>query len=99
MAGRNPTPAKRELAQYKALNDAGLTPNAVAVRMKRDPKTIRKYLQSDIYNSDPEITAMVDAIKKEEIAYLYFFGVKSPEPRHSPIQDKTEPDTLSVTAA
>jgi predicted transcriptional regulator len=70
------TPTKREIAQYKALIDVGLTANAVAVRLERDPKTVRKYLRSDVYR-DPEITAMVDKIKKKEIAYLYFLGSKS----------------------
>lgn len=79
MARKYPTPSKKELAQYKALNDVGLTANAVAVRMERDPKTVRKYLHSDVYK-DPEIAAMVDAIKKEELAYLYFLGVKPERP-------------------
>lgn len=73
------TPTKKELAQYKALSDVGLTANAVAVRLGRDPKTVRKYLRSDVYN-DPGITAMVDAIKKREIAYLYFLGAKPRKP-------------------
>jgi len=78
---RKMTPTKEEIAQYKALNDVGLTAREIAVRMKRDPKTIRKYLKSDVYN-DPEITAMVDTIKKEEIAYLYFLGAKSRKHPH-----------------
>jgi len=61
----------KELARYKALSDVGLTANAVAVRMKRDPKTVRKYLRSDVYK-DPEIAAMVDTIKKTEIASCIF---------------------------
>ena len=73
---KNMTPTKKELAQYKALTDVGLSANAVAVRMERDPKTIRKYLRSDVYK-DPEITALVDKIKKKEIAYLYFLGTNS----------------------
>jgi len=72
---RKMAPTKKELAQYKALTDVGLTANAVAVRMERDPKTIRKYLKSDIYK-DPEIKKMVNTIKKKEIAYLYFLGAK-----------------------
>jgi len=78
---RKMTPTKKEIAQYKALTDAGLTANAVAVRLERDPKTIRKYLRSDVYK-DPEITAMVNTIKKKEIAYLYFLGAKSRKHPH-----------------
>jgi len=73
----------KELARYKALSDAGLTANAVAVRMKRDPKTVRKYLRSDVYKN-PEIAAMVDTIKKTEIAYLYFLGAKSVKYKEKP---------------
>jgi len=74
--GKKIGPTKTELAQYKALNDAGLTPNAVAVKLGRDPKTVRKYLCLDIYK-DPEMTTMVDNIKKKNLAYLYFLDAKS----------------------
>ena len=76
MARKNLSPTKKELAQYKALSDMGLTPNAIAVRTKRDPKTIRKYLQSEVYN-DPEISSMVDLIKEREINDLYLLGAKA----------------------
>lgn len=76
MARKNLSPTKKELAQYKAMNDMGLTPNAIAVRTKRDPKTIRKYLQSEVYN-DPEIASMVDLIKTREINDLYLIGAKA----------------------
>jgi len=76
MARKNLPPTKKELAQYKAMNDMGLTPNAIAVRTSRDPKTIRKYLQSEVYN-DPEIASMVDLIKTREINDLYLIGAKA----------------------
>jgi hypothetical protein len=76
MARKNLTPTKKELAQYKAMNDMGLTPNAIAVRTNRDPKTIRKYLQSEVYN-DPEISSMVALIKEREVNDLYLLGAKA----------------------
>jgi len=76
MARKNLVPTKQELAQYKALSDMGLTPNAIAVRTERDPKTVRKYLQSEVYN-DPEIASMVDLIKTREINDLYLIGAKA----------------------
>jgi len=76
MARKNLTPTKKELAQFKAMNDLGLTPNAIAVRTKRDPKTIRKYLQSEVYNN-PEIASMVDLIKERELNDLYLIGAKA----------------------
>ena len=76
MARKNLSPTKKELAQYKALSDMGLTPNAIAVRTERDPKTVRKYLQSEVY-SDSKIASMVDLIKTREINDLYLIGAKA----------------------
>ena len=81
MARKNLSPTKKELAQYKALNDMGLTPNAIAVRAGRDPKTVRKYLQSEAY-SDPEIMQMVDLIKTKEVNDLYLLGAKARKRLH-----------------
>lgn len=69
-------PTKKELARFKVMNDLGLTPNAIAKRTGRDPKTIRKYLISDAY-ADPDIGRMVDAIKEKEVADLYLLGAKA----------------------
>jgi len=73
---RKQSPDKKELAQFKALNELGLSPNAIAKRTDRDAKTIRKYLQSDVYN-DPEVASMVDLIKEREINDLYLIGAKA----------------------
>ena len=77
MARKNLTPTKKELAQFKAMNDLGLTPNAIAVRTDRDPKTIRKYLQSEVYQNNPELEGMVNLIKEREINDLYLIGAKA----------------------
>jgi len=73
---RKQSPDKKELAQYKALNELGLTPNAIAKRTDRDAKTIRKYLQSDVYN-DPDVLDLVNMIKEREINDLYLIGAKA----------------------
>jgi hypothetical protein len=93
---KNLTPTKKELAQYKALNDLGLTPNAIAVRAKRDPKTVRKYLQSEVYD-DPEIMRMVDIIKEKEINDLYFLGAKARKRLHE-LLDEGKTKTIETVA-
>ena len=96
MARKNLTPTKKELAQYKALNDMGLTPNAIAVRARRDPKTVRKYLQSEVYN-DPEIMQMVDVIKEKEISDLYLLGAKARKRLHE-LLDEGNTKTIETVA-
>jgi hypothetical protein len=86
MARKNLTPTKKELAQYKAMSDMGLTPNAIAVRADRDPKTVRKYLQSEVYN-DPEIKRMIDVIKEKEVSDLYLLGAKARKRLHELLEE------------
>ena len=73
---RKQSPDKKELAQFKAMSDLGLTANAIGVKTGRDPKTIRKYLQSDVYN-DPAVMELVHLIKEKEINDLYLIGAKA----------------------
>jgi predicted transcriptional regulator len=96
VARKNLTPTKKELAQYKALNDLGLTPNAIAVRSGRDPKTVRKYLQSEVYN-DPEIRQMVEVIKEKEISDLYLLGAKARKRLHE-LLDEGNTKTIETVA-
>ena len=96
MARKNLSPTKKELAQYKALNDMGLTPNAIAVRAGRDPKTVRKYLQSEAYN-DPEIMQMVDLIKKKEVNDLHLLGAKARKRLHE-LLDEGKTKTIETVA-
>jgi len=81
MARKNLTPTKTELAQFKAMSDLGLTSNAIGLKTARDPKTVKKYLKSDVY-TDPEIAAMVDIIKESEIKDLYLLGAKARQRLH-----------------
>jgi len=70
-------PTKKELAQFKVMSDMGLTPNAIATQTGRDGKTVRKYLQSDVYDNNPEIQQMINTIKKNETDDLYLIGAKA----------------------
>jgi len=96
MARKNLTPTKTELAQYKAMSDLGLTPNAIAVRTNRDPKTVRKYLQSEVYN-DPEIKRMIDVIKEKEVSDLYLLGAKARKRLHE-LLDEGNTKTIETVA-
>ena len=96
MARKNLTPTKKEIAQYKALNDLGLTANAIAVRANRDPKTVRKYLRSEVYQ-DPEIMQMVDIIKQKEIQDLYLLGAKARKRLHE-LLDEGKTKTIETVA-
>ncbi len=89
-------PTKKELAQFKALNDLGLTPNAIAVRANRDPKTVRKYLQSEVYD-DPEIMQMVNIIKTKEVNDLYLLGAKARKRLHE-LLDEGNTKTIETVA-
>ncbi|MBI9085416.1 MAG: hypothetical protein JEZ11_17605 [Desulfobacterales bacterium] len=86
MPNRKNAPTKPELARFKAMNDLGLSPHAIAKRVGRDPKTVRKYLQSDVYQ-DPAIQDMVDKIKEKEIADLYLLGAKARQRLHDLLDD------------
>jgi hypothetical protein len=86
MARKNLSPTKTELARFKAMSDMGLTANAIGLKTDRDPKTVRKYLQSEVYN-DPEIKQMVDIIKEKEISDLYLLGAKARKRLHELLDD------------
>ena len=66
---RNLPPTEEELIIFKVWSDMGLTANAIAVKMGRDPKTVRKYLLWQNYFND-YIKLMVkmveDSYKAEE---------------------------------
>ncbi len=76
-----PRPKKTELARIKAMSDLGLTPHAIGQRLGRDGKTIRRYLDSDVYH-DPELQEMVAIIKKRELEDLYLLGAKGRKRLH-----------------
>ncbi len=69
-------PQKTELARFKVMNDSGLSPNAIGKRTGRDPKTVRKYLASDVY-FDPEINSLVNLLKEKEIEDLIIITGKT----------------------
>lgn len=96
MARKNLTPTKTELAQFKAMSDLGLTAHAIAVKTDRDPKTVRKYLQSDVY-LDPDIMRMVDVIKEKEVSDLYLLGAKARKRLHE-LLDEGETKTIETVA-
>lgn len=47
---RNLPPTQDEVILFKVLCDFGMTANAIAVQVGKDPKTVRKYLGLHHYN-------------------------------------------------
>lgn len=94
-------PNKKELSQFKVMSGLGLTPNAIGVKTGRDPKTVRKWLKSDVYQ-DPEIQQMIDTIKGKELEQLTLIGGKARTILDKYLNDclegNKEPNPISVTA-
>ena len=74
MPGKKPD--KKQLAQMRILSDMGESNRSIARRMRKGHGTVKKYLNSDVFN-DPDIDKMVERIKKTEVADLYMLGVKA----------------------
>jgi len=62
--------------------DLGVTPNAIGKQVGRDPKTVRSYLQSPVYETDPDLQAMIEQIKAHELKDLYLLGAKGRKRLH-----------------
>jgi len=75
-------PDKKELARFRVMADLGLTPNAIGKKVGRDPKTVRYYLQSPVYETDPDLQEMVELIKARELNDLYLLGAKGRKRLH-----------------
>jgi hypothetical protein len=75
-------PTKPELARFKVMADLGVTPNAIGKKVGRDPKTVRYYLQSPVYETDPDLQEMVELIKARELNDLYLLGAKGRKRLH-----------------
>ncbi len=74
MPGKKPD--KKQLAQMKALSDMGESNRSIARRMRKGHGTVKKYLNSAVFN-DPDIDKMVERIKETETTDLYMLGVKA----------------------
>ncbi len=73
---RGKKPDKKQIAQMRALADMGQSNRAIARQMGKGHTTVKKYLNSDVFN-DPDIDKMVERIKETETADLYMLGVKA----------------------
>ncbi len=91
-----PRPKKTDLARFKAMNDLGVTPNNIARRTGYDPKTVRKYLTSEVYQ-DPDIQRMVDTIREKELNDLYLLGAKARMRLHE-LLDEGKTKAIETTA-
>ncbi len=83
-------PTKTELANFKVLEEEGLSPNAIGKVAGRDPKTVRKWLQSDVYQNDPNVRELVEKIREKESEDLVLLGAKARERLHELIPKETK---------
>jgi len=79
---RKRSPTKRELAQWKVMQESGLSANSISKQAGRDHKTVMKYLKSSVYDEDEKLKELVETIKKREIEDLYLLGAKGRKRLH-----------------
>ncbi len=89
-------PTKSELANFKVMSEQGYSPNAIGKMSERDPKTVRKYLQSDVYNN-PDLENLCAEIRKKEREDLELIGAKCRAKLHELIPKATQ--IIPVVAA
>ena len=65
----------------KAMSDLGASPTAIATRLGKSHNTVRKYLDSEVFN-DPSIGRLVERIKEKELEDLYLLGAKGRKRLH-----------------
>ncbi len=80
-------PTKPEIARMKVLSELGLTSSAIARKLNRSHHTIKKYLESEVYNT-PEIHELVEEIKEKEVTDLYLLGAKARNKLHKMLEDE-----------
>lgn len=89
-------PIKTELARFKALSDMGLSAHAIGKRTGKDPKTVRKYLNSEAIN-DPYIKVIAQKIKDAELNDLLLLNQKARANLHKRF-DEGSPNVIESTA-
>ena len=75
-------PTKPELARFMVMRELGLTPNAIGKKTGRDPKTVRAYLNSPVYENDAALKDLVETIRARELDDLYLLGAKGRQRLH-----------------
>lgn len=75
-------PTKPELARFKAMADLGQTANAIGRQTGRDPKTVRKWLNSEVYQTDQDLQDLVALVKTRELDDLTLLGAKARQRLH-----------------
>lgn len=81
---------RTELANIKVLHEEGYSPNAIGKLAGRDPKTVRKWLQSEAYQEDPELQKLVDLVREKEIEDLTLIGAKARQRLHELIPQENK---------
>ncbi len=91
------TPTRVELANFRVLDDLGLSGHAIARLAGRDGKTVRKWLKSDVYQEDPKVHELVTLIREKETDDLLLLGAKARARLHELIPKETKIIPLVAT--
>ena len=97
METKRKRPTKKELVAWKISNELGFSANAIAAQAGRSHHTVSKYLRSDVY-ADPQITEIVERIRKKEIDDLEIIRAKARQRIHD-IFDTGKPALIPTVAA
>ena len=90
-------PTKKELARFKAMADLGVSPHAIGKHTERDPKTVRKWLRSEVYQTDEGLQELVELVKERELNDLYLLGAKARQRLHE-LLDSGKTKVIETTA-
>lgn len=78
------------------MNEMGLTPKAISMKLGRSHHTVQKYLQSEVF-MDPAVQKLVDKIRDRELDDLYLLGAKARKNLHDML-DKGKGGMIPTTA-
>ncbi len=94
-------PNKVQLAEMKVRESLGESHHAIGLKMGFSNHTIKKYLQSDIYN-DPDILELVEALRAKEVNDLQIIISKARQCQHkyldAVLNGEKEVNPIAVTA-
>lgn len=76
-------PTKKLLARMKAMNELGHGSTQIGKELEMSHNTVLKYLRDGEVFKDPDITEMVEMIKKKETDDLYLIGAKARRNLHT----------------
>lgn len=84
------SPTKGELATWKVQEELGQSGHAIASQAGRDGKTVRKWLQSEVYQNDVDLQDLVAHVRAKEAEDLVILGAKARQRLHELVESETK---------